>query len=97
MAMSKLLEQAQKLQDKMQRELNETITEATIGEGAVHAKMNGHRQLLMIRIAPEVIQRDNVEELQDLVIAAVNKVTKQMDKILQRKLGPAATSMPSLF
>lgn len=97
MGMSKLLKQAQKMQEKMQRELSETVTEATIGGGAVHAKMNGHRQLLTIKISPEAIDREDVAGLQDLVLTAVNKVTQQMDEILRRKLGPTATSMPSLF
>jgi nucleoid-associated protein EbfC len=97
MGMSKLLKQAQKMQEKMQRELSETITEATVGGGTVHAKMNGHKQLLAIRIAPEAIDREDIDGLQALVLAAVNQVTRQMDEILRRKLGPAATSMPSLF
>lgn len=97
MGMSKLLKQAQKMQEKMQRELSETTTEATVGGGAVHAKMNGHKQLLSIRIAPEAIDPDEIDELQDLVLAAVNQVTQQMDEKLRRKLGPTATSLPSLF
>lgn len=97
MGMSKLLKQAQRMQEKMQRELGDTVTEATIGGGAVYAKMNGHKQLMSIKIDPEAIDPDELEELQDLVLAAVNKVTEQMDEILRRKLGPSATSMPSLF
>ena len=97
MGMSKLLKQAQKMHEKMQRELSDTVTEATVGGGAVHAKMNGHKHLLEIKINPEIIDPEDLDGLQDLVMAAVNQVTSQMDDILRSKLGPAATSMPSLF
>ena len=97
MGMSKLVKQAIKMQEKMQRDRSDTVTEATVGGGAVHAKMNGHKQLISIKIDPDVMDPEDLEGLQDLITAAVNQVTQQMDDILRRKLGPGATSMPNLF
>lgn len=90
--MGNLMKQAQKFQEKMaklQGELAEKTVEATAGGGMVSVVVNGQQEVLSIRIDPEVIDPDDVEMLQDLVLAAVNDglkrakdmVTEEMSKL----------------
>ena len=95
--MQKLLKQAQDMQDKMQRELGETFTEAAVGGGIVTVKMDGHKHLLSVKIDPEAMDPEDTGMLEDLIVAAVNEASRKMDEKLRHKVGSLATSMPSLF
>lgn len=97
MNMQKLLKQAQEMQEKMQRELGETITEASVGGGIVSVKMDGHKHLLSVKIDPEAMDPEDPEMLEDLLVAAVNEASRKMDETLRHKVGSLATSLPSLF
>ncbi len=97
MNMQKLLKQAQEMQDKMQRELGETITEASVGGGIVAVKMDGHKHLLAVKIDPEAMDPEDPEMLEDLIVAAVNEASRKMDETLRHKVGSLATNLPSLF
>ena len=80
--MQQLARQAQKLQQqmtKMQEELEEREYEATAGGGVVTARVNGKKELVALTIKPEAVDPDDVEMLQDLVIAAVNGAMKLCD------------------
>lgn len=90
--MNAMLKQAQKMQDLMaerQQELNEREFTATAGGGAVEVAMTGSRELKKISLKPEVVDPDDIEMLEDLVVAAVNEVlrtvetttSEEMDKI----------------
>ncbi len=94
MNMQKLLKQAQDMQDKYQRELAETFVNASVGGGIVSVKMDGHKQLLSVKIDPEAMDPEDPTMLEDLVIAAVNEATRKMDETLKHKVGTIATSMP---
>ncbi len=75
MNMQKLMQQAQKMQAKMasmQEELAQRTVDGTAGGGMVKATVNGQRDLLGITIDPEVIDPDDIEMLEDLIVAAVN-------------------------
>ena len=75
MNMQKAIQQAQKMQEdmqKMQQQMKEAEFEAASGGGAVTAKVNGSHQLLSLTISPDAVDPDDVEMLQDLVVAAVN-------------------------
>lgn len=77
--MQQLARQAQKLQQqmtKMQEELEEREYEATAGGGVVTARVNGKKELVALTIKPEAVDPDDVEMLQDMVIAAVNSALK---------------------
>lgn len=97
MNMQKLLKQAQEMQDKMQRELGDTFTEASVGGGIIVVKMDGHKHLLEVKIDPEAMDPEDPSMLEDLLVAAVNQASHKMDEILRSKVGSIATSMPSLF
>ena len=97
MNMNKILKQAQKMQDKIQRELGETSIEATVGGGIVTVTMNGHKQLLAVKIDPEAMDPEDPGMLEDLVLAAVNEANRKIDDSLQQKLGSMTPGLPGLF
>ena len=77
--MQNLMKQAQKMQQdmlKMQEELDARTYSASAGGGVVTAEVNGKRELITLTIAPEAVDPDDVEMLQDMVIAAVNSALK---------------------
>jgi DNA-binding YbaB/EbfC family protein len=78
-----MLQQLQSLQEDMlaaQDELATMVVTSTVGGGAVTAEITGERRVLAITIAPEVVDPEDVEMLQDLVIAAVNEGLEQIDQ-----------------
>ena len=97
MNMNKILKQAQKMQDKIQRELGETSIEATVGGGIVTVTINGHKQLLAVKIDPEAMDPEDPGMLEDLVLAAVNEANRKIDDSLQQKLGSMTPGLPGLF
>ena len=94
MARNDLLEQAKKMKEKQQRELSATHSRGTAR--GVAAKMDGHKHLLSIKIAPELLEGDDLGELEQRVIDAVNQATDKMEAILVRKFGPSS-GIPDLF
>ena len=97
MNMNKILKQAQKMQDKIQQELGETSIEATVGGGIVAVTMNGHKQLLSVKIDPEAMDPDDPGMLEDLFLAAVNEANRKIDDTLQQKIGSMTPGLPGLF
>lgn len=85
--MKKMLEEAQRMQDKLQSDLGEMRISATSGGGVVTATVNGKKELLELSIEPGAVDPDDVEMLQDLVVAAVNEASRRADDQLQEKLG----------
>ncbi len=83
-----MMQQVQKLQDEMlkaQEELGEETVEVTVGGGVVRIVMTGHQKLETVEIDPDVLDADDVEMLQDLIIAAVNEaVDKSQDMAADR-------------
>ena len=80
--MNQMIKQAQKMQEqmlKMQEELEEKVFEATSGGGAVTAKVNGKKELVEIKLQKEAVDPDDVEMLQDLVVAAVNEALRKAE------------------
>jgi hypothetical protein len=97
MNMQKLLRQAQEMQEKMKRDLTETVVDASVGGGLVSVRMDGNKRLVSIAIEPEVADPEDLEMLQDLIIAAVNSANSKVDETLRDKLGSMASGMPNLF
>ena len=80
--MNNLMKQAQRMQRQMeesQKELEEKEYEASVGGGAVKVKMSGKRELLSVELSEEVVDPDDIEMLQDLIVAAINEVNSQID------------------
>jgi DNA-binding YbaB/EbfC family protein len=99
MSMQKMLKQAQQLQAKMeqvQKELETETVEASSGGGAVTVVMTGHQVLRSVKIQPEAAE--DVEMLQDLVLAAMNEAVKKSQELAQRRLGDltAGFNIPGL-
>lgn len=97
MNMQKLLRQAQDMQEKMKRELNETVVETSVGGGLVAVKMDGNKRLVAVKIDPEAANPEDLEMLQDLILAAVNSANAKVDETLRDKLGSMASGLPNLF
>ena len=100
--MQQLARQAQKLQQQMtkkQEEFEAREFEATAGGGMATAKVNGKKELLSLTIKPEAVDPDDVEMLQDLVVAAVNEALRAAGDAMEQELGKmtGGLSMPGLF
>ena len=97
--MNNLMKQAQKMQKQMeeaQRELELKEVEAAAGGGAVKAKGNGKRELLSVTIDPDAVDPDDVEMLEDMIVAAVNEAMHQMDEISQASMSKITGGMGGL-
>jgi hypothetical protein len=86
MNIQQMMKQAQQMQDRLQRQLAEMRVEATAGGGMVTVVVNGSKQLQSITIDPEVVSKDDVEMLQDLVLAAVNDAQRKVDEAVQQQM-----------
>lgn len=89
----KIMKQAQKMQEQLNRAMEELEIEASAGGGMVTVRMNGQKQVLDIEIDPEVVDPEDVEMLQDLVVAAVNDAARKVDEELQSKMGSLTGGM----
>ncbi|MEO2032705.1 MAG: YbaB/EbfC family nucleoid-associated protein [Planctomycetaceae bacterium] len=87
MDIQQMMKQAQEMQDRLQRELAETEVEATAGGGMVTVVMTGVKQLRSVTIDPEVVSKDDVEMLQDLIVAAINDAQRKVDDEVSGKMG----------
>jgi DNA-binding YbaB/EbfC family protein len=83
----KLMKQLQQAQERIQSEIAAMVVEATSGGGMVKVELDGQKQLLRLTIDPEVVSKDDVEMLQDLVVAAVNEASRKVDEAIQEKVG----------
>jgi DNA-binding YbaB/EbfC family protein len=97
MKLNQMMKQAKALQDKLKQQLDEIRVEATAGGGMVTVKMNGNKTVTEVKIDPEVVDRNDVEMLQDLVTAAVNEASRKVDEAAQREIGALAGNIPGLF
>ena len=94
-----LMRQMQEMQEKLARDMEALRIEGTAGGGVVVATMNGHMGLLSIRIAPEAVTPDDIEMLQDLIVAAVGEASRKADEAMNDRLGGLTGGMkiPGLF
>jgi len=89
----KMMKQLQQAQERMQAEIAALKVEAASGGGMVKVEVDGQKQLLRLTIDPEVVNKDDVEMLQDLVLAAVNEASRKVDEAIQEKVGGLAGGM----
>jgi hypothetical protein len=87
MNVQKLMRQAQQMQERLQKELEETSVEASVGGGMVTVTMNGHKALTGVKVDPEVLDPEDPSMLEDLVLAAVNEASRRVDEMVQQKVG----------
>ena len=81
-----MMKQAQEMQERLKKQMAEMRVEATAGGGMVAVTVNGTKQLELIRIDPEVVSREDVEMLQDLIVAAVNDAGRKVDEQLGQSM-----------
>jgi DNA-binding YbaB/EbfC family protein len=82
MNIQKMMQQAQQMQERLQKQMGEMTIEATAGGGMVTATVNGHKNLLGLKIDPEVVSKDDVDMLQDLIVAAITDAHRKVDEAL---------------
>lgn len=100
--MSKMLKQAQKMQQdmaKLQEELKERTVEASAGGGVIEVTVSGKQELLNIKLKPEVVDPEDIEMLQDLILAAVNEGLKKSQEMVAAEMSKLTGGMniPGLF
>ncbi|ALC15090.1 DNA-binding protein, YbaB/EbfC family [Desulfuromonas soudanensis] len=101
-SMGNIMKQAQQMQQKMgrlQQELEGREVEASAGGGMVTAVVNGKQQLLSLKIEKSVVDPEDVDMLQDLVVAAVNEAIKKSQEMMQEEMGKitGGFNIPGLF
>jgi DNA-binding YbaB/EbfC family protein len=94
-----LMKQVQQMQSQMAQRMSELRVEGSAGGGMVKATMNGTKELLAVAIEKEAVDPNDVEMLQDLVVAAVNEAARKVDEEMQSSLGAMTGGMkiPGLF
>ncbi len=102
MNINKLMKQAQQMQAqmaKMQEELEDKTLEATAGGGVVKVVVNGRQEFLDIKIDPEAVDPDDVEMLEDLILAAVNEALRKVQDMINQEMGKITGGMniPGMF
>ena len=86
MNIQSMMQQAKEMQERLQKQMAELRVEATAGGGMVTVVVNGTKQLQSIAIDPEVVSKDDVEMLQDLIVAAVNDANRKVDEQLGQQM-----------
>jgi DNA-binding YbaB/EbfC family protein len=89
----------QQMMEKTQAEIESKEVEASAGGGAVSVKVNGKKELVEVNLKPEVVDPDDIEMLQDLIIAAVNEAIRQVNEISENEMGKVTggINIPGLF
>lgn len=85
MNIQKMMKDLQRMQSKLQEEIEALELEATAGGGVVTARMNGRKELVGLTLTPEAVTPDDLGLMQDLILAAVNEVGRKVDEEIQRK------------
>ena len=99
MNIQQMMKQAQQMQERMQKQMAELRVEATAGGGMVTVVINGAKQLQSIKIDPEAVSKDDVEMLQDLILAAVNDAHRKADEAMSEQMGGmmGGLKIPGMF
>lgn len=87
--MNNLMKQAQKMQKQMEettKELEEKEITAAAGGGAVQVTVTGKKEIKAVKLDPEVVDPDDIEMLEDLIVAATNEALRQMEEISQKEM-----------
>jgi DNA-binding YbaB/EbfC family protein len=86
MNIQKMMQQAQQMQERLHKQMAEMKIEGASGGGMVTVVVSGHKQLQQIRIDPEVVSKDDLEMLQDLIVAAVSDAHRKVDEALASQM-----------
>jgi DNA-binding YbaB/EbfC family protein len=99
MNIQQMMKQAQQMQERLQKQMAELRVEATAGGGMVTVVINGAKQLQSITIDPEAVSKEDVEMLQDLILAAMNDAHRKVDEAMQQQMSGmmGGLKIPGLF
>jgi len=85
--MDQIMKQAQSMQQKMQKEMDELLVDASAGGGDGTVQMKGNHEIVGLKIDPEAVKDGDVEMLQDMILAAINEANRKVDEAMKGKLG----------
>ena len=85
--MQQMMEQAQQMQERMQKEMEELRVDASAGGGVVTVQMKGNHELLELKVDPEAVKEGDVEMLQDMIVAAINEANRKVNEAVKGKIG----------
>jgi hypothetical protein len=94
-----MMKQAQQMQERLQKQMAELRVEGNAGGGMVTVVVNGAKQVQSLKIDPEVVSKDDVEMLQDLIVAAINDAHRKADDEMQKNVGgmlPPGIKLPGM-
>jgi len=99
MNIQQMMKQAQQMQERMQKQMAEMRVEATSGGGMVTVVVNGNKQVLSLKIDPEAVSKEDVEMLQDLILAALNDAHRKVDEDMQKQMSGmmGGLKIPGMF
>jgi DNA-binding YbaB/EbfC family protein len=95
-ALQQMLSRLRQVQEDLQRQVNTVAIEASTGGGMVTVKMNGQKQILEVRIEPEIFASKDQEMLQDLIRAAVNEASRRVDDELATQMKSLTGNIPGI-
>ena len=87
MNIQQMMKQAQQMQERLQQQMAELRVEGNAGGGMVMVIVDGAKQVQSLKIDPEVVSKDDVEMLQDLIVAAINDAQRKADEAMTQKMG----------
>ena len=99
MNIQQMMKQAQQMQERLQRQMAELKVEGNAGGGMVTVVVNGAKQIQSLKIDPEVVSKDDVDMLQDLIVAAINDAQRKADEEMAQKMGgmlPPGLKIPGI-
>ena len=87
MNIQQMMKQAQQMQERLQQQMAELRVEGNAGGGMVTVIVNGAKQVQSLKIDPEVVSKEDVEMLQDMIVAAINDAQRKADEAMEKKVG----------
>ena len=99
MNLQNMMKQAQQMQERLQKQMAELRVDGQAGGGMVSVTVNGMKQVLAITIDPEAVSKEDVEMLQDMILAAINDAQRKAEDALQQQVGGlmGGMKMPGMF
>jgi len=94
-----MMKQAQQMQERLQKEMTALSVEGNAGGGMVTVRINGAKQVQSIAIDPEVVSKEDVGMLQDMIVAAINDAQRKADEAMAQKMGgmlPPGMKLPGM-
>ena len=97
--MQQMMKQAQQMQERLQKQMSELRVEGDAGGGMVRVVINGAKQVHSVKIDPDVVSKDDLAMLQDLIVAALNDAHRKADEEMARSMGgmlPPGMKLPGM-